>query len=81
VELKEYFVEGLVHVTTLTDDYYTFLEKEHTLVGETSKKSFRPGKEVRVKITGVDLERRRIEMALQEEEKKKPARARPAKKA
>lgn len=80
VELKEYFVEGLVHVTTLTDDYYTFLEKEHTLMGDRTKRSFRPGKEVLVRISGVDMERRRIEMVLAETEGEKEARRRPGRK-
>ncbi len=64
VELKEYLVEGLVHVTTLTDDYYNFAEKEHSLVGEGTKKRYRLGSEVRVRISSVDIGRRRIEMVL-----------------
>ncbi|HHL39454.1 MAG TPA: ribonuclease R [Deltaproteobacteria bacterium] len=66
VELREYFVEGLVHVTSLGDDYYIFDDKRHTLRGEHTKRSFRPGDEVKVRIEAVDLERRRIEMRLVE---------------
>ena len=43
VELKDYFVEGLVHVTSLKDDYYVFTEKKHMLVGEKTKRKF-PGR-------------------------------------
>ena len=64
VELTEYFVEGLVHVTSLEDDYYNYNEKTHSLVGDATGRSFRPGTEVTVVVTGVDLERRRIEMEL-----------------
>jgi ribonuclease R len=61
VELKEYFVEALVHVSNLLNDYYVFDEKSHTLTGEKTKKSFRIGDPLRVKITAVDIERRRID--------------------
>lgn len=64
VELKEYFVEGLVHTSTLLDDFYTFDEKTHSLVGENSKRTFRLGDNLSVTVTSVDVERRRIEFAL-----------------
>ncbi len=74
VELTEYFVEGLVHITTLLDDYYIFMEKEHYLIGENTKRVFRVGDPVKIVIKSVDLALRRIEMALAEEKKpsKKP---------
>jgi len=68
VELKDYFVEGLVHVSMLTDDYYIFDEKRHTLTGERTKKAYRLADEVKVKVAGVDLERRRIDLVLAQEE-------------
>ncbi len=67
VELKEYFVEGLVHVSTLTDDYYIFDEKRHSLVGESKKRVFRLADGVRVRLKNVDIERRRIDMVLAED--------------
>lgn len=67
VELKDYFVEGLVHVSTLLDDYYVFDEKRHSLTGEHAKRVFRLGDPARVTITKVDLERRRIDLVLAEE--------------
>jgi len=63
VELKEYFVEGLVHVSTLVDDYYVFDDKKHSLTGEHSKRRFRLGDPLKVTVTRVDLERRRIDLA------------------
>ena len=66
VELKDWFVEGLVHVTTLKDDYYSLMEKEHALVGENTKRRFRIGGEVSVAIKNVDIERRRIDLELSE---------------
>ena len=70
MELKDYFVEGLVHVTTLKDDYYIFNEKEHTLLGENTKKRFRLGGEVTVKVSRVDIERRRIDLEIADDYRK-----------
>ena len=41
VELYDIFVEGLVHISSLCDDYYSFYEKEHMLIGANLKKIFR----------------------------------------
>ncbi len=65
VEIEEYFVEGLVHVTNLKDDYYTFMEKEHSLIGGRTKKRYRIGDRVRIAIEHVDIGRRRIDLALE----------------
>ncbi|MEE8184882.1 MAG: ribonuclease R, partial [Thermodesulfobacteriota bacterium] len=67
VELTEYFVEGLVHISGLMDDYYTFIEKEHSLVGEHTKKRYSIGDNVQVQIEGVDLGKRQITMRLIED--------------
>jgi ribonuclease R len=67
VELVDYFVEGLVHVSTLRDDYYHFVEKEHLLRGESRKRSFRIGDRVKVRIENVSLGKREIDFSLAEE--------------
>ena len=61
VELKGIFVEGLVRVTSLHDDYYQYHEKKYCLVGERTHKTFRIGDEVRVRVDRVDVERRHID--------------------
>ncbi|HVQ28582.1 MAG TPA: ribonuclease R, partial [Vicinamibacteria bacterium] len=43
VELEEVYVQGLVHVSSMTDDYYRFDEKAHRLQGENTKKVYRLG--------------------------------------
>ncbi len=63
VELVEFFVEGMVPVALLKNDYYQYLEKEHLLVGSRTGLRFRIGDPVRVKVSRVDPERRRIEFA------------------
>jgi ribonuclease R len=64
VELEELFVEGLVHITTLDDDLYTHLEKQHSLIGRRSKRTFRIGDAARVKVAAVVPATRRIEFVL-----------------
>lgn len=66
VELEEHYVEGLVHVSTMADDYYRFNELNHTLFGETTRKAYRLGDRVRVQVVRVDLERRQIDLALED---------------
>ncbi len=64
VELVELFVEGLVHVTRLRPDFYRYLEKQHTLIGERSREIFRIGDRVRVRLENVSLEKKQLEFAL-----------------
>ena len=49
IELIEHFVEGLVHVSTMADDYYRFIDRAHILRGENTKKVYRLGDRVRVR--------------------------------
>jgi ribonuclease R len=66
VELIEHYVEGLVHVSTMADDYYRFSEQTHALFGENTRKSYRLGDRVTVQVVRVDLERRQIDLGLAE---------------
>jgi ribonuclease R len=65
VELVDYFVEGLVHISTLVDDYYHYREEAHTLRGESTGRLFRLGDRAAVRVAKVDLVERRIEMAIE----------------
>jgi len=64
VELEEIYVQGLVHVSSMSDDYYVFQEKAHLLKGENGKRVYRLGDHVKVQLARVDLERRQIDFAL-----------------
>jgi ribonuclease R len=64
VELTDVYVEGLVHVTALTNDYYHFDESSHTLTGERTGLSFHLGDEVRVVVSRVDMDDYKIELQL-----------------
>jgi ribonuclease R len=61
VELVEMFVEGMVQVSTLPRDYYNFVEKQHSLVGERTREVFRIGDRVRVRVANVSLEKKQID--------------------
>lgn len=57
-------VEGLVHISTLPDDYYYFDELSHTLVGQRTKRAFRLGDKVEVTVVRVDLQRRQLDFRI-----------------
>lgn len=64
VELNEFFVEGLAHISTLPDDYYQFDPVRHELYGENTGRSFRIGDAVEIKVARVDLDQCEIDFVL-----------------
>ncbi len=64
IELIEHFVEGMVHVSTMADDYYRFIERQHILRGENTGRVYRLGDRVGVQVIKVDRERRMIDLGL-----------------
>ncbi len=64
VELEEVFVEGLVKISSIMDDYYLFIETEHRLIGQKRHRSFQIGNRVKVRVTSVDLGRKQIDLAV-----------------
>ena len=64
VALDGVFVEGLVHVSELGQDYFHFDEKSHAMVGERSGRRFRLSDRVRVQLTRVDMEANKIDFRL-----------------
>ena len=64
IELIEHFVEGMVHVSTMADDYYRFVERAHILRGENTGQVYRLGDRVRVQVIKVDMERRQVDLGL-----------------
>lgn len=53
-------IEGLVHISSLLDDYYVYDERHLSLVGERSKRIYRLGDEVRIKVDKVELDSHEI---------------------
>ena len=64
VELCDIYVEGLVHVTGLGNDYFQFDPSHHRMVGERTRKIYRLGDKVRVQVARVDLDERKIDFDL-----------------
>ncbi len=69
VELEDVFVEGLVHITSLKNDYYTFDNIKHRLIGTRGGQEYRLGDAITVLVARVDLDERKIDFELAEEEK------------
>ncbi|MCE5394208.1 MAG: ribonuclease R [Acidithiobacillus sp.] len=61
VALREVFVEGLVHISTLGADYYHFDAQHYRIIGERSREIFQLGSEIRVRLVQVNLDERKIE--------------------
>lgn len=61
VQLQQVYVEGLVHVTALQDDYYQFDSIKHMLIGERTHKRYTLGQLFTVRVIRVDMEQRQID--------------------
>ena len=61
VALDAVYVEGMVHVSELGDDYFQFDAARHQMLGERTAKRYRLGDRLRVKLVRVDLERARLD--------------------
>jgi ribonuclease R len=64
VELREVMAEGMVRLSSLSDDYYTFFPERHELIGERTGRRFRLGQAVTVELSGVDMGRLAVDLAL-----------------
>ncbi|WP_156288412.1 ribonuclease R [Oceanobacillus salinisoli] len=67
-------IEGLIHVSFLTDDYYHYDDRSHALIGERTANIYRVGDEVKVKVAGVNVEEHAVDFELvgAEPRKRKP---------
>jgi len=78
VELIDVYVEGLIHISTLSDDYYQFDPSTMALHGESTRKTYRLGDTLDVIVNRVDIDERRIDFILDQQpskrKRKKPKR-------
>jgi len=79
IELQDVFVEGLLHVSALDNEYYHFDPAKHRLTGERTHFSYRLGDPIEIKVVRVDLNERKIDFELPPTEKKKGNKARSGK--
>ncbi len=77
VTLRDFFVEGLVPISALGNDFFVYEEKQHRLRGRSSGKAFRLGDALRVRLVAIDEVRRRLDFRLAEEPERGPRRPRP----
>jgi len=75
VELAEVYVDGLVHITSLGNDYYHFDPAKHRLLGERTNRIYRLGDSVRVKVAQVNLDEAKLDFELVGEVKREARRA------
>jgi ribonuclease R len=64
VEIEDLLVEGLVHVSSLKDDWYEFRSRHACLVGRKSRVSYRLGDRVEVQVKSVDYYRQQIDLVI-----------------
>ena len=64
VELEDIFIEGLVHVTDLSNDYYHYDPNRFSLKGEKTKKIYSLGDKIEVRVARVDVLERKIDLQL-----------------
>lgn len=64
VELKDLYVEGLVHISNLPGDYYHYEQAHHRLVGERTRQVYRLGDQLRVQVANVNLDERKVDFEL-----------------
>jgi ribonuclease R len=67
VELTDLFVEGLVPIDSLRDDYYTWRENTHEIVGNRWGRTFRAGDRVNVLLDRILAQERRLQFSIVEE--------------
>jgi len=72
VELEDLFIEGLVPLTSLTDDHYTFHENTRQIIGARNRKTYSIGDQVRVLVDRIDRMQRKIQFAVLEEKPSRP---------
>src|SRR5580700_1878487 len=79
VELTDLFVEGLVPLNTLNDDFYAYHENTRQIIGQRSRKTYGLGQRIRVLVDRIDPVEKKIQFAILEETPSRPA-ARPSSK-
>ena len=70
VRLNDLFIDGLVHISGLANDYYLFDMPKQRLIGENSGMIFRLGDAVKVRVEAVSLEQKQIDFSLISSERK-----------
>jgi ribonuclease R len=76
VELPDVLLTGLIHISSLTDDFYVLNAGQRQLIGRQSRRRFSVGDELRVYVARVDIFKRQVDFAIAEETPEKRPRDR-----
>ncbi len=76
VELRDVLLTGMIHISSLTDDFYRFDQAQRRLVGRQSRRRFSIGDQLRVFVARVDIFKRQVDFAIADERPEKRARRR-----
>ena len=80
VELTDLFIEGLVPLNTLTDDFYAYHENTRQIIGQRSRKTYSMGQRIRVLVDRIDPVEKKIQFAIFEEAPPRPVSRSPSRK-
>jgi len=64
VQLKDIYCEGMIRVSDLKGDYYVYNERNHSLVGKHTGKTYQLGNDIKVKVANTNLQKRQIDFVL-----------------
>jgi ribonuclease R len=79
VELEKFYIDGLVHITSLGEDYYRYEADNRQLVGDSSGKTYQAGDRLEVQVARVDMDQGKIDFALTDVRNEKFSRAKDGK--
>jgi ribonuclease R len=80
VELTDLFIDGLVPLNTLTDDFYAYHENTRQIIGQRSRKTYSMGQRIRVLVDRIDPVEKKIQFAIFEEAPPRPVSRSPSRK-
>jgi ribonuclease R len=74
VEMNDMFIEGLVPLSSLTDDHFLYHENTRQIIGQRTRKTYSMGDPIRVLVDRIDRTQHRIQFAIVEDRPAKPKR-------
>lgn len=78
ITLNDLFIDGLIHISNLSAEYYEYNEREQALIGERGS-IFKLGEQLLIKVAGVNMDLLQVDFALVEKTDKTPKKPKPVK--
>jgi ribonuclease R len=67
ITIEDFLIEGLIHISSLSDDYYQFYEDQYCIEGEHNSRRFRLGDRIKVRVIKLDFQKKEVDLELVEE--------------